>query len=229
MTILDPAPSTAPLGIDQTSLSTPFSDETEDRTILDFDAIFASWNNVHRLSQLNRIPVFGVADADDLRDPTGEAPCVDADLFLPIGPLVHSDGSRGWDRLDAHLRSVEAGFHVHINEALQELEDVDRRVEENALTLPSVQAHSNARILIPRLCRLYPRRLSVYPLFDGEIAIEATVASRHSVLLSCEPDGSVLCLVNIRQRRRRAKYDSASELPDRFIGDALLELGAIEA
>lgn len=227
MTILDPAPSTTRFGVDRTLLSTPFADETEDRAILDFDALFAGWNDFDRLSQLTPILSSGVHRAGEFLDLAAGDSRMIADLFLTMEPSAVSDDNRDGDRLYEHLRRVETGFNTHLNEALQELDSVDRHLEENALPLPSAEARSNARTLIPRLCRLYHHGFAVYPLFDGEIAIEATVASRHSVLFSCEPDGSVLCLVNIRQRRRRAKYHDASELPDRFICDALTELSEL--
>ena len=206
-------------------MSAPLADEIEDRANLDFRALLAGWNDCDRLPHRMPIVVSGIHDAEKAPDPTVEDTRI-MDSFSTMDPSAYS-GNRDWNPLHAHLGRVETGFHTRLNEAFRELDRMDRRLEENALPLPSAQTHENARTLIPRLCRVYPHRFSVYPLFDGEIAIEATVASRHSVLFSCEPDGRVLCLVNIRQRRRRANYHGVSELPDGFICDALAELNEL--
>lgn len=200
---------------------------TDDHALEAINGFFTVWRDIARLSQIGSILVSEVDCVAGARIPTVDDTRILIGSVLALEPSARFDGNRGWGRLYAHLRSVDAGLDIHLNEALRELGDVDRRVEENALPHPSAHAHRNARMLIPRLCRLYPHRLSVYPLFDGEIAIEATVASKHSVLFSCEPDGSVLCLVNVRQDRRRAKYYSVKKLPDRFIRDALTELSEI--
>lgn len=126
------------------------------------------------------------------------------------------------------LLDSEVGPQSKMSDVLRVLDEVNVEAEENALPLPSDQVHRNARFLIPRLLPLWSGHFVVYPLFDGEIAIEATVASRHSILVSCEADGSILCLVNIRQQSRRARYETVASLPDRFFRDAFSELNEVE-
>ena len=128
------------------------------------------------------------------------------------------------ERSGERLVEAESGIHPDLGDALRELEEADEDAEENGWPLPSPSARRNARFLLPRLYRLFPQRLSAYPLFDGEIALDATTKTRHSVIVICEADGSVLCLVNINRRERRAKYAGASDLPDRFLREAFRDL-----
>lgn len=133
------------------------------------------------------------------------------------------------DRNPEPLADGEIGPESDLEDVVRVLDEAKAEAEENAWPLPSAQTHRSARSLLARMIPLPGRPLCVYPLFDGEIAIEAAVASRGSVLLSCEPDGSVLCLVNIHQKSRHAKYETADPLPDEFLRDALSELNEIEA
>ena len=143
---------------------------------------------------------------------------------LPRHIVSSSPGYSVLERIQRLLIEVERGIHTDLNDALQELEEADQDAEENGWLLPSSSAYRNARTLLPRLYRLSPRRFSAYPLLDGEIALDATTKSRHAVVVICEADGSVLCLVNIHRRERRAKYADASDLPDSFIREAFRDL-----
>ena len=128
------------------------------------------------------------------------------------------------ERSGERLVEAESGIHPDLGDALRELEEADEDAEENGWAPPSSSAYHNARTLLPRLYRLFPRRFSVYPLFDGEIALDATTQTRHSVVVICEADGSVLCLGFIHRRGLRAKYASASDLPDGFLREAFRDL-----
>lgn len=133
------------------------------------------------------------------------------------------------DRNTEPLAEGLIGPQSDLTDVVRVLDEAKAETEENAWPLPALQAHRSARSLLLRLIPLLTRSLCVYPLFDGEIAIEAVVASRGSVLLSCEPDGTVLCLVNIHRRSRHAKYETADPLPDEFLREALSELDEVEA
>lgn len=71
-----------------------------------------------------------------------------------------------------------------------------------------------------------PRRFEVYPMPDGEIAIDVRGGLGYGVLLLCESDGGVLCSVNMDGAHRRTRYSDAHTLPDGFVREALLELKA---
>ena len=191
------------------SAAAPLSSESEtalsdDHAIAEIAGLSAGWSDF--LSRTPAIPTFVTSDTPSRNPP------------------VHSERDFEGDLARSLWEYVEAGLHADLHDALRELGEVEAEASENGLPIPSDAVHRNARLLIPRLHRLYRGRLAVYPLLDGEIAIEATIPSRHSVIVNCEADGSILCLVNIHGRSRRAKYQGASQLPDGFIQDALIEL-----
>lgn len=221
MTIFDPAPSIPHFGVDRTSLSTPFADETDHRPILDIDHPFVAWRDLPSVLLAEQIPHPRALGADKPTI-TGVTPTIISIAASFEDLSGHPTFDAG--RVPRFLGNIEVGLHNDINRALQELEEVNTEASENALPIPSSTVHRNARFLIPKIYRTFRRPLSVYPLLDGEIAIEATVASKDSVLVSCEPDGRILCLANIHRRSRHAKYDRVSELPDSFMRSALAEL-----
>lgn len=191
------------------SAAAPLSSESEtalgdDHAIAEIAGLSAGWSDFP--SRTPAIPTFVTIDTP------------------PRNPAVHSEHDFEGDRVRSLWEYVEAGLHADLHDALRELDEVEAEASENGLPIPSGAVHRNARILIPRLHRLYRGRFAVYPLLDGEIAIEATIPSKHSVIVNCEADGSILCLVNIHGRSRRAKYQGVSQLPDGFIQDALIEL-----
>lgn len=223
MTIFDPAPSTTPLDVDPESLATPVADETEGRSTSDLDTLFTGWNDFDRLSPLTPIVVSEVHGHDKpaMTGITRTIIPIEASFENLSGPPAYDVDS---GRIHPFLGNIEIGLQHDVSRALQELDEVNAEASENAFPIPSAMVHRNARFLIPRLYRSFQHPLSVYPLLDGEIAIEATVPSKDSVLVTCEPDGRILCLVNIHRRSRHAKYDRVSELPDSFIHSALAEL-----
>lgn len=153
---------------------------------------------------------------------TGHFAVAPARLFHSLEPS--SPGYSVPDRIQKLFVEVESGIHPDLSDALQELEEADEDAEENGWPLPSSSAYRNARTLLPRLYRLSPRRFSAYPLFDGEIVLDATTKSKHAVVVVCKADGSVLCFVNIHRRERRAKYAGVSDLPDGFLREAFHDL-----
>lgn len=107
------------------------------------------------------------------------------------------------------------------------LRDLDASAEEAAeegFPQPSHLALTNARRLLKDLYRLRPCRLEAYPTPDGEIAIVVPGGHGQSVLVLCEARGAVLCSVNLNGRHRRARYDTATTLPDGFVREAVSEL-----
>lgn len=194
----------------------------DDRPILDIDRFFLGWDN-SSVAPIQRRSVLGSPDTNKPTMTGVIRNIISIDVSFKRLPR-HAEYDFDVRRILSLLDNIEVGLHHDINCALRELDEVHAEASENALPIPSALVHDNARILIPKLHRIYTQPLSVYPLLDGEIAIEATVASRDSVLISCEPDGSILCLVNIHRRSRRAKYDRVSDLPDAFIHKALTEL-----
>ncbi len=106
--------------------------------------------------------------------------------------------------------------------ALRDLEGARDEAREEGFSAPSDAALGNARRLLCAMHRMLPpRRFEVYPMPDGEIAIDVPGGPGRSVILLCEPDGGALCLVHMNGRHRRARYADARGLPNGFVREAL--------
>ncbi len=108
--------------------------------------------------------------------------------------------------------------------ALRDLDEVRAEAEEEGFLVPTDAAFLNARRLLTEMYDLSPRRFEVYPMPDGEIAVDATNGRGSSVLLLCSSDGAALCSVNMAGAHRRARYATAETLPDDFVREAMGEL-----
>lgn len=108
--------------------------------------------------------------------------------------------------------------------ALEDFCQAPREAREEGYPIPSDLALANARFLLRAVFKCARRRYEVYPTPDGEIAIDASGGHGRSVLLLCESDGGVLCLVNINGKLRRARFSDALRLPDGFVREALDEM-----
>lgn len=118
------------------------------------------------------------------------------------------------------------GQHPSLHDALDDLEGVNTDAREEGFPIPSDVASGNARQLLHSMYRMLPRRYEVYPTPDGEVAIDVPGGFGRSVLLLCESNGGVLCLVSMDGAQRRARYSGTHGLPDGFLRDALVELAA---
>ena len=120
--------------------------------------------------------------------------------------------------------AVESPPASDMHAALRDLDGAAEEAAEEGFPRPSLVALTNARRLLQDLYRLRPCRLEAYPTPDGEVAL--VVPGRHgrSVLVLCDSQGGVLCSVNLNGRHRRARYDTATMLPDGFVREAVTEL-----
>ena len=108
--------------------------------------------------------------------------------------------------------------------ALRDLDGTAEEAAEEGFPQPSHLALTNARRLLQDLYRLRPCRLEAYPTPDGEVALVVPGGHGRSVLVLCDSQGGVLCSVNLNGRHRRARYDTATMLPDGFVREAVTEL-----
>ena len=115
-------------------------------------------------------------------------------------------------------------LYPDLYEALQDLDEAEDEAREEGFPIPSNTALGNARRLLHAMYRILPRRFEVYPMPDGEIAIDVPGGPGRSVLLLCGSDGGDLCSVNMDGAHRRARYSDTRGLPDGFVRDALAEL-----
>ena len=113
----------------------------------------------------------------------------------------------------------------NLADALADLHDAREEAAEEEFTSPSDLALKNAERLLRAMYDILPCRYEVYPMPDGEIAIDAPMALGISVVAMCEPDGNALCFVHTDQDKERRRFPIA-ELPNDFLRNALLELGS---
>ena len=117
--------------------------------------------------------------------------------------------------------------NAHISElsdALSDLREIRSEAQEENFSEPSYIATANAVRLLQEMYLISPRRFEVYPTPDGDVAIDAPSDHDRSVVLFCEAAGGALCLVNMGDKHRCARYSHACDLPDSFLRDALVEL-----
>ena len=112
-----------------------------------------------------------------------------------------------------------------LQEALDDLSEADAEAREEGIPVPSNTAQRNAELLLRKLYDIQPQRYEVYPAPDREMAVQAFGRPKSSVLLLCDSEGGVLCLVNMNGARRKKRYPNADSVPDSFVLDALQELG----
>lgn len=115
--------------------------------------------------------------------------------------------------------------NVWLADALEELEQVDQEAAEEGFPLSNELSRGNARRILKELAREPYPAPTVYPTENGEIAILFQKRrAQAGVLILCEQDGSGACFSTIAGKKRRARYDDASDLPDAFV---LSELGKL--
>lgn len=115
-------------------------------------------------------------------------------------------------------------YPSELRDALTDLNEAREEAREEGFSPPSQLAIENATRLLQEMYSILPHRFEVYPMPDGEIAIDAPGGYGRSVVLLCYSDGGALCSVNIDGNHRRARYSNADTLPDGFLREALDEL-----
>ena len=109
--------------------------------------------------------------------------------------------------------------------ALRDLHEINDEADAEGIPPPSESAITNADRLIRAIYDILPRQYLVELLPEGIIAITVPGGFQRSVMLLCESDSGVLCSVNMSGKHRRKRYAHADQLPDRFLSEALSELG----
>ena len=101
-------------------------------------------------------------------------------------------------------------------EALLELYEVQSEAREEEGVVPGDEAVETAKRLLMDMYRISPRLYAVYPMPEGEIAIDAATRFGTSLVVLCNPDGSAQCLTYIDDEYRTEKYRDTGTLPDDF-------------
>ena len=119
----------------------------------------------------------------------------------------------------------EEDLPAQLANALRDLHEMNDEADEEGIPPPSESAVANADRLIRAIYDILPRQYLVELLPEGVIAITIPGGFRCSVVLLCESGGGALCSVNMNGEHRRKRYSHAGQLPDRFLREALSELG----
>ena len=135
-----------------------------------------------------------------------------------------SAGASSFPPKTLDFKALAGDRHPDLCDALRDLEEVRGEAHEEGFAVPSDVALGNARRLLHAMYRLSPRRFEVYPMPDGEIAIDVPGGPGRSILLLCGSDGGALCSVNMNGAHRRARYSDTRGLPGGFVCDAFAEL-----
>lgn len=113
---------------------------------------------------------------------------------------------------------------MQLAQALEELDQVVDEAKSEGYKMPSRAAMVNAECIVKCIYDSLLCPFQVYPMPDGEIAIDVANDEGSSVLILCRSDGGTLCFVNINGNQRRAHYSNSDALPDGFMHEALEEL-----
>ena len=119
---------------------------------------------------------------------------------------------------------TQKDFRVELTQALGELDEIDEEAVAEGFRVPEKTTITNAKRLLARLYDVLPYRFEVYPMSDGEVAIDIPNGNGSSVMVLCDANGGALCSVNIKGNHRRARYSSTEMLPDGFVREALEDL-----
>ena len=97
-------------------------------------------------------------------------------------------------------------------EAMIDLHSVKRMAEDDDDIVPSNDTINRAKRVLERLYRRFPRPYSVYPMMDGDIAVEAHTKPGTDVTVICDSDGSYRCLAYIDDEFSRIRFDELDEM-----------------
>lgn len=138
--------------------------------------------------------------------------------FEVVGPIV----TRPRSGVETDVATVP--MSPGLEEALQELNEVFDDAREMGVEVPTETAYQNARRLLVDMYGISPQQYTVYPIADGDIAIDVRDDNGRMFVMLCESNGEVLCLFSSDGEDRRARYSTTSKLPDGFVREALNEI-----
>lgn len=110
--------------------------------------------------------------------------------------------------------------HHELLEAIRDLGDVTLEAEEEGYRLPSDTAISNARVALGMMYRIHARRYEVYPMPDGEVAVDAPERGS-SVMVICDSEGGIRYLQNVKGKQEYVCYRSLQSLPGSRLKEGL--------
>ncbi len=131
-------------------------------------------------------------------------------------------------------RGVSAIETIHTDppdlvEALLDLHSCQRVAQEDEAAPPESEVLRSAERVLRTMYGTAPRPYAVYPMPEGEVAIDAHTPPGTKVVVICGTDGTARCLVYINEEFHRREYEELSAIPDIFIKEALRKADAAAA
>lgn len=121
---------------------------------------------------------------------------------------------------DTSLKNRESREPSDLMDALLDLYDVQRIAEEDGDIPPSNYLLERFERILRDIYAVSPRPYAIYPMPDGEIAIDAHTPHGTKVVVVCSDD-SARCLVYTDEGFQQQEYGDLSVVPDRFIVESL--------
>ncbi len=111
---------------------------------------------------------------------------------------------------------IDANDPPELLDALLDLYDAPRTAEEDGDLAPDHDTLLRAEDILRAMYRTDPRPYSVYPMPDGDIAIDAHSPQGSKVVIICDPNGAARCLVYLNGESDIREYHAPSVIPDSF-------------
>ena len=129
-----------------------------------------------------------------------------------VGYLSYCGAVR-WDTVPADL-----------NAALTDLAEVKEEALADGFLEPTEDAVHCAERLLRRSYKFIPQRYEIYPMPEGEVALDPPSGFKQSILFLCRPDGSVHCMLYLNGVHETFTFESEQVLPEQFLRETLLRL-----
>lgn len=121
-------------------------------------------------------------------------------------------------------RWVREGDSPELAEALRDLAGAIEEADENGFDRPPHAALDTARSVLRKVHGVSPRIYFVYPMPEGDIAVDAPGKVGQSVILFCDASGRVTCCVNRQGNWQSKEYPDVDSLPDPFLRKILADM-----
>ena len=110
---------------------------------------------------------------------------------------------------------------AHLKEAMDDLAHVQEEAAEEGWRVPSADTVKTAERVFGDMYSRAPRPYAIYPMPDGEIAIDARSPHGTKVVVICDAKGGARCLTYANGDFDSREHEDARALPDDFVKDAI--------
>lgn len=148
-------------------------------------------------------------------------------LHSTIDQRVHEDSQTLEADGEAGNAENRAGTQTYREQALARMDRIADEAAEEEFELPTDVGIENARAMLAVMFNLAPREYDVYPMPDGEVAIDTGKPERR-IFVFCPPNGGVQCIGWIGNERRDVSFGTVEEVPTEFLSEILSNLETVD-